>query len=119
MKNSIEIVSLLQSTNSKKDKEQILRDNKRNDEFTSIMQFVFDSYITTGISNKKLSKFVNINATKKLDSIYDVINEDIIITDRDKIIAISGSMKKKYNEKNISKQIEEFLDKRKIVIEKE
>lgn len=53
------------------------------------------------------------------DSIYDVINEDIIITDRDKIIAISGSMKKKYNEKNISKQIEEFLDKRKIVIEKE
>ena len=53
------------------------------------------------------------------DSIYDVINKDIIITDRDKIIAVSGNLKKKYSEKNISKQLEEFLDKRTMTIEKD
>lgn len=67
-------MNLLQSTNSKKDKGQILRDNKCNDEFTSIMQFVFDPYITTGISNKKLNKQVNLHATKNFDSIFDVMN---------------------------------------------
>lgn len=71
---TIEICDLLQSTNSKKDKEQILKDNADNEEFKSIMQFVFDSHIVTGISIKKLNKFVNINATQKLDSIYDVMN---------------------------------------------
>ena len=38
------------------------------------MQFVFDSHIVTGISIKKLNKFVNINATQKLDSIFNVMN---------------------------------------------
>ena len=72
--NTIEICNLLQSTSSKKDKEQILKDNTNNDEFKSIMQFVFDSFIVTGISTKKLNKPISINATHKLDSISDVIN---------------------------------------------
>lgn len=65
---------MLKSTNSKKDKEQILKDNTNNDEFKSIMQFVFDPYVTTGISTKKINKNININATYKLDSISDVMN---------------------------------------------
>lgn len=72
--NSIEIVNLLQSTNSKKDKEQILKNNHNNDEFKSIMQFVFDSFTITGISNKKLNKNVITNSTKHLDSIFEVMN---------------------------------------------
>lgn len=38
------------------------------------MQFVFDSHIVTGISIKKLNKLVNIDATQKLDSIFDVMD---------------------------------------------
>lgn len=38
------------------------------------MQFVFDSFIVTGISTKKLNKSISINATQKLDSISDVMN---------------------------------------------
>lgn len=41
------------------------------------------------------------------DSVYDVINKNIIITDRDKIIAVSGPLKKKY----IGKEISEFIEK--------
>ena len=72
--NTIEICNLLQSTNSKKDKEQILRDNVNNDEFKSIMQFIFDPYTVTGLSNKKINKTVNVNVSNKLDSIFDVMN---------------------------------------------
>ncbi|CAB1251488.1 DNA_LIGASE_A3 domain-containing protein [Ruminococcaceae bacterium BL-6] len=71
---TIEICKLLQSTNSKKDKEQILKDNHNNDEFKSIMQFVFDPYVTTGISTKKLNKNVLQNPTKRLNSIFDVMS---------------------------------------------
>jgi len=46
------------------------------------------------------------------DSIYDVINKNIVITDRDRIIAASGPLKKKYMGKEISKFIEEAIDKR-------
>lgn len=51
------------------------------------------------------------------DSIYDVLNKNIIITDRDRIIAATGSLKKKYNGKDISKVIEELMDKRETTIE--
>lgn len=46
------------------------------------------------------------------DAFYDVINKEIIITDRDKIIAVSGSLKRKYLNKEISPFLYESLNKR-------
>lgn len=51
------------------------------------------------------------------DAIYDVINKNIIITDRDKIIAASGPLKKKYIGKSISDFIQSTIDKRSNVVE--
>ncbi len=51
------------------------------------------------------------------DSVYDVINKNILITDRDRIIASSGSLKKKYNGKEISSFVSEIINKRENIIE--
>lgn len=45
------------------------------------------------------------------DSFYDVVDNDIIITDLDKVIAVSGSLKKKYLGKDIDDEIIELLKK--------
>lgn len=52
------------------------------------------------------------------DSIYDVINKNIIITDRDRVIAASGNLKKKYIGKEISNFIIGAIDKRGNILEK-
>ena len=46
-----------------------------------------------------------------------VINKNVFITDRDKFIAGSGSMRKKYLNKNISKFLENIMRERKSIIE--
>ena len=53
------------------------------------------------------------------DSFYDVINNDILITDLDKVIAASGSLKKRYLGKDIDKEIIELLNKRHTTINNE
>ena len=53
------------------------------------------------------------------DSFYDVINNNILITDLDKVIAASGSLKKKYLGKEISKDVEDIINKRRTTIDNE
>lgn len=49
----------------------------------------------------------------------DTIGKNVIVTDRDRFIAVSGELKEKYLNKNISTYIEEIMDSRKIVVEKD
>lgn len=62
MINSIEkvksICETLQATNSKKDKEQILKDNQNNQLFKDVLYFLLNSFIITGLSDKKINKEV-------------------------------------------------------------
>jgi AbrB family transcriptional regulator (stage V sporulation protein T) len=51
------------------------------------------------------------------DAIYDVINKNIIITDRDKVIGASGPLKKTYIGKDISHFVESAIDKRGNLVE--
>ena len=44
------------------------------------------------------------------------INENILITDRDCVIASSGSLKKKYNGKEISQSLSNIIDKRSVTL---
>ena len=54
-----------------------------------------------------------------VDSIYNTLKRDIIITDRDNIRACAGSLKKEYLMQPISSYLEECINKRSNVIELE
>lgn len=63
-----EIIQLLAATSSKNNKEKILRNNKDNELFLSVLKFVYDTtYIKTGIKHKKLKKVIKVKHTKTFD----------------------------------------------------
>lgn len=72
------------------------------------------------IALKKYSSMSDLKdiSTDLVSTINQVILKDIIITDRDKVISISGNMKKRYLNKNISKYLEQKLNNRELIIEK-
>ena len=53
-----EIFTQLQSTNSKLEKQKIIKDNADNQQFTDTLAFLLSPYILTGISEKKINKKV-------------------------------------------------------------
>ena len=53
-----EIFDQLRSTNSKLEKQQIIRENKDNKKFTDTLVFLLSPYVLTGISEKKINKNV-------------------------------------------------------------
>ena len=53
-----EIFTQLQSTNSKLEKQKIIKDNVDNQQFTDTLVFLLSPYILTGISTKKIDKKV-------------------------------------------------------------
>ena len=64
----------LQSTNGRIEKENILKKYEKDEEVKSILYFVFNTYITTGISKKKLNKI-------KVDGSLNTNNIEYNITD--------------------------------------
>lgn len=52
------------------------------------------------------------------DAIYDGISAYVMIVDRDKFVAVSGEFKKKYLDKNISSFLDDVIQNREIVVEK-
>ena len=58
MKQLVHIFDELKSTSSTNEKESILKKHEGNNELKEVLQFVYDPMITTGISNKKISKNV-------------------------------------------------------------
>ena len=53
-----EIFIQLQSTNSKLEKQKIIKDNATNQQFTDTLVFLLSPYVLTGISEKKINKKV-------------------------------------------------------------
>ena len=53
-----EIFTQLQSTNSKLEKQKIIKDNATNQQFTDTLVFLLSPYVLTGISEKKINKKV-------------------------------------------------------------
>lgn len=70
---------------------------------------------------KKYSELNNLGDFYKnyVDSINSYIKENIIIVDRNSIVAIAGDLKKKYIGKSITKDIDDIIQKRNMIIEKE
>ncbi len=69
---------------------------------------------------KKYSQLETLSdiASKYVDAIYKTIKKNIIITDKDKIILIEGPLKNKYQNKSISQYIDNLLNRRIQVVEK-
>jgi DNA ligase-1 len=71
--NVINIFKQLSSTSSRIDKERILSENKDNELFLNILNFVYNPYILTGLSDKKINK--NINITIQINPVLEDINQ--------------------------------------------
>ena len=71
------------------------------------------------IALKKFSKMSDMNevAQELVEIINATINKTVLITDRDRFIAGSGSLKKKYIDTNISRYLESIMKERKNIFE--
>ncbi len=87
-----------------------IRKNLRISNGDSLEIFVEDDKI----SLKKYSPMESIGevASKYCDSFYQVLKHNIIVTDRDRILAIAGSLKKKYLGCEISDIIGNMIERR-------
>lgn len=82
---------------------------------------MLDIYVTDEeIRLKKHSAFNNLKEFAEMltDSIYKDIRKNIIITDRDKVIAYAGKNKKEYLGKNISEELMYSISRREKMLEK-
>lgn len=69
---------------------------------------------------RKYSSLKNIKdfAQRFTDSIYSLLKNNILVTDKDHIIAVSGEYKKEYLEKGISEELASFIERRNNILEK-
>lgn len=74
LENFKQFVEKLKSTSSRLEKEKILKGEENNSSIKSIMKFIFDPYIITGISKKKFEKKVSIEPSTYLNTIDDLMN---------------------------------------------
>lgn len=71
------------------------------------------------IALKKFSKMTDIEDVSKqlVEILNSSINKNVFITDRDRIVAGSGELKKKYLDKSISKYLESIMKDRRNIVE--
>jgi DNA ligase-1 len=70
----LEIINQIKNTSSRNDKERILEENKNNELLIEIFKFVYDPYILTGISSKKINKKIKASsAAGFINSISDLM----------------------------------------------
>lgn len=50
-----------------------------------------------------------------IESIYSILKKDILVTDRDNFIAVSGDIKKNYDQKNISNYLQNLISNRQYI----
>ena len=72
MEEVIKIFKQIQNTSSTNDKKAIIAANKDNELFKKCLVFLLDSNIVTGISDKKLNKFVGMSG-HELNSFEEVM----------------------------------------------
>ena len=71
MKKIQEILNQIANTSSRTEKERILEENKNNQLLKGILYFVYNPYILTGLSSKKINKKIKVNPMNYINSIED------------------------------------------------
>lgn len=112
MRDVVKIINQIASVSSIKEKENILRANKDNQLLKDILYFVFNSYITTGINNKKINKNINLMPSVDLNIIEEAMNYlKVNNTGRDIDIINIQSFIKKHNEEELQHFIKNIVTK--------
>lgn len=72
------------------------------------------------IALKKYSPMDDLEDISKafVDAIYQSIQQNILVTDRDTFIAAAGNVKKKYIGKTISSYLEQAIEEREVIVQK-
>jgi DNA ligase 1 len=75
MKEVLNIINQIKTTNSRNEKEAIIKKHKDNQSFRKILDAALNPYVVFGIGEKKLKKFINkVNGNEnKFDSLFDLI----------------------------------------------
>lgn len=75
MKDVLEIINQIKATNSRNEKEAILRKHKDNESLRKVLDAALNPYIVFGIGEKKLKKFINKVSGKenKFNNLFEVI----------------------------------------------
>lgn len=74
MEHLLKIFNDLKNHSGRNDKEKILEKNKDNQLFREVLRFVYNPYIVTGISTKKMKKKVKVSVNHNLSSINEVMD---------------------------------------------
>ena len=74
MEKVLAIVEQLQVTSGRNDKESILSNNSNNELFKDIMKFVYDPFVLTGLSKKKISKKLKLPKEASTLSIIEIMD---------------------------------------------
>lgn len=111
MDNLIKIINDLKSDSSRTSKEKILKDNENDALFRYVLKFVYNPFIVTGLSTKKVNKKVKVKIDSKHDfkEIEDVLRYlKVYNSGRDYDIAVVQNFINKLSTKeakDIAKQI--------------
>ena len=85
-----------------------IRDGESIEIFTdSLNQIILKKY--------SLSEDYTLIIKSYIESIYSILKKDILVTDRDNFIAVSGDIKKNYDQKNISNYLLNLISNRESV----
>ena len=77
------IIDSIANTPSRNEKEAILKEHKDNMLLREVLYFVYNPYIITGLSDKKIKKEVAIRGFKVIDSLIDYLKENNTGSDLD------------------------------------
>lgn len=93
MEELIRVVKELQATTGRLEKERILQENKSNDFIKRVFEFVYNPYVISGISSKKLKKKVKVNGynINSLEALMDYLKKNNTGRDID-IATVQGYM---------------------------
>ena len=80
------ILDEITATSGRNDKEQILLREKDNHLFKEVLKFLYDDYITTGLSDKKLQKKVKVSNEQPVNCIMEYLKENNTGSDRDIVV---------------------------------
>lgn len=73
MEQILNIINQIASTSSRNEKEEILKTNKDNELLKEVLKFVYNPYILTGLSDKRINKDTNLNYTVELNTVEEVM----------------------------------------------